>query len=341
MPIRGRQPAATPDPNFSFGEPPKPSYFAEIKDDLYAALLEFVGTTFFLMLAYGGTQAAQGEALASGAQHSAIEQGMYISLCFGFSLLSSVWLFYRVTGGLFNPNVTLALLITGVIGPVRFVLYCIAQLLGGISAAAIILALTPGPLASNTFLANGVNRAQGVFIEMFITTALVLAILMLAAEKHSATPFAPVGIGLTLFVCHLWAVFYTGAGMNTARSFGPAVVTGFPYDSHWVYWVGPFLGSLLGSAFYTLLKHMKYWRLNPGQESIDPRDSPGDPVTHIKSTVRRSISSASRGRSRSMDAGAGGQFSEKPVAPHENRMGSAGGGEPSRGRLLRPNDSAV
>lgn len=91
---------------------------------------------------------------------------------------------------------------------------------------------------------------------------------------------------------------------------------------------------------------MKYWRLNPGQESVDPRDSPENPVTHIKSTVRRSISSASRGRSRSMDAGGGsGQFSEKPVAPHENGMGSAGGaaldGEPSRGRLLRPNDSAV
>lgn len=148
MPIRGRQHTATPDPNFSFGAPPRPSYFAEIKDDLYAASLEFVGTTFFLLLAFGGTQTAQGEALASGAQHSAIEHGMYISLCFGFSLLSSVWLFYRVTGGLFNPNVTLALLITGVIGPVRFVLYCIAQLLGGISAAALILALMPGPLAS-------------------------------------------------------------------------------------------------------------------------------------------------------------------------------------------------
>lgn len=92
---------------------------------------------------------------------------------------------------------------------------------------------------------------------------------------------------------------------------------------------------------------MKYWRLNPGQESVDPRDSPENPVTHIKSTVRRSISSASRGRSRSMDAGGGsGQFSEKPVAPHESGpVGSTGGGstggEGSRGRLLRPNDSVV
>ncbi|KAI0649166.1 aquaporin-like protein [Trametes meyenii] len=334
MPFRQTDPVdpAVPDPNYTFGAAPRPPYFTTIKEDVYAALLEYVGTSFFLLLAYGGTQAAQNAA-------SVVERDMYISLCFGFSLLTSVWLFYRVTGGLFNPNVSLALLITGVIGPVRFVLYCIAQLLGGITAAAIVLALTPGPLASNTFLAPGVNRAQGVFIEMFITGALVLAVLMLAAEKHSSTPFAPIGIGLTLFVCHLWAVFYTGAGNNTARSFGPAVVTGFPYDGHWIYWLGPFLGSLLGSAFYTVLKHIKYWRLNPGQDTCDFRDSPADPVHHVKSAVRRSFSSASRGRSHSANEGDGqtSQLSEKPVTSHENNL--AVPGEPSRGRRL--NDSAV
>ena len=135
------------DPNYRFGPPTRQSYFAAIKDDVCAALLEYVGTTFFLLLAYGGVQASQSEAFSS-SQVSNIERDMYISLCFGFSLLSSAWLFYRVTGGLFNPDVSLALLLTGVIGPVRFVLYCIAQLLGGITAAAIIYALTPGPLAS-------------------------------------------------------------------------------------------------------------------------------------------------------------------------------------------------
>ncbi|KAI8980134.1 aquaporin-like protein [Trametes punicea] len=328
------------DPNYRFGESPRPSFFASIKDDVCAALLEYVGTTFFLLLAFGGVQASQSEAFSS-SQVSNIERDMYISLCFGFSLLSSVWLFYRVTGGLFNPDVSLALLITGVIGPLRFVLYCIAQLVGGITAAAIIYALTPGPLASNTYLGPGVNRAQGVFIEMFITSALVLAVLMLAAEKHNATPFAPVGIGLTLFVCHLWAVFYTGAGMNTARAFGPAVVTGFPYNEHWIYWLGPFLGSLLGSAFYTFLKHIKYWRFNPGQDTVDFRESPGDPVNHVKTVVRRSVSSASRsGRSGSRRSAADGeasQYREKPVAPNERP--SAEDGEPSRGR--RQNDSPV
>ncbi len=151
MPSSSRRGLAhTIDPDFpdepSPAEVDKP-FFSRIKEDVYAALLEYVGTTFFLLLAFGGVQASQSEA-SSTSQASNIVRDMYISLSFGFSLLSAVWLFYRVTGGLFNPNVTLALLITGVIGPVRFVLYCIAQLLGGITAAAIVYALTPGPLAS-------------------------------------------------------------------------------------------------------------------------------------------------------------------------------------------------
>ena len=139
---------------------------------------------------------------------------------------------------------------------------------------------------------------------MFITTALVLAVLMLAAEKRQTTPFAPVGISLTLFACHIFAVYYTGAGMNTARSFGPAAVTGFGYAKHWVYWVGPFLGSVLGATIYTLLKQYvaylvrplnicltdavdsyHYYELTPDQAAIDYRKSPGHPVENVKSII--------------------------------------------------------
>jgi aquaporin related protein len=70
----------------------------------------------------------------------------YISLSMGFSLLVSAWLFYRATGGVFNPNITLSLLLIGAIGPVRFVLYTIAQLVGSIAASSLVLALLPGPL---------------------------------------------------------------------------------------------------------------------------------------------------------------------------------------------------
>ncbi|KAI9566847.1 aquaporin-like protein [Boletus coccyginus] len=252
--------------------------FRSLDIDIKAAAIEFVGTTLFFLLGLGGIQAATGEVLQSG---STVEQTLYIATSMGLSLLVIAWLFYRVTGGLFNPNITLALFLIGVVGPVRFALFCIAQMAGAIAASAILYGLTPGPLSVNTFLQQGINLAQGVFIEMFITAVLVIAVLMLAAEKHTTTPFAPVGIGLTLFVGHLFAVFYTGACMNTARAFGPAVVTGFSFpghSKHWVYWVGPFLGSLLGVAFYTVLKSINYLELNPAQVSTREEDSPAVPT---------------------------------------------------------------
>jgi len=121
----------------------------------------------------------------------------------------------------------------------------------------------------STTLHPGVNPAQGVFIEMFITSALVLAVFMLAVENHAATPFGPIGIGLTLFSCHLFAVYFTGASMNTARSFGPAAVTGFKSSQHWVYWLGPYLGSFLGTALYLLLKRIRYTRLTGASDTPD------------------------------------------------------------------------
>jgi aquaporin related protein len=181
--------------------------------DLKAAIFEFVGTTVFLLLAFGGTQGS------NEVEGSHVERTLYIATSFGLSLLVSAWFFFRATGGLFNPDVSLALLLIGAIGPVRFILYCIAQLTGAIAAAAVVLALTPGAVTykyvpgsgcspscdhlthvcqtaflSSTVPAANINLAQGVFIEMFITAALCLAVLMLAAEKHIATPFAPVGV---------------------------------------------------------------------------------------------------------------------------------------------------
>ncbi|KDQ16113.1 hypothetical protein BOTBODRAFT_107650 [Botryobasidium botryosum FD-172 SS1] len=195
---------------------------------------------------------------------ASIDQLLYISVSMGLSLLVSVWMFYRVTGGVFNPAVSTALWLIGAIGPVRFVLYCLAQLAGAIAASAMLLGLLPGPLVVSTLPGKGVSKAQAVWIEAFLTAALVLTVLMLAAEKHKGTAFAPIGIGLTLFACHLWGVIYTGAGMNAARAFGPAVVSGFD-SSHWVYWLGPFIGSLMATALYAFLKHIRYWKLNPDQ----------------------------------------------------------------------------
>ncbi|KZV85677.1 aquaporin-like protein, partial [Exidia glandulosa HHB12029] len=178
----------------------------------------------------------------------------------GFGLLVSVWLFYRVSGGQFNPAVSTALLLVGCIPPVRYACYVVAQarfsfhILGAIVAAAIVNACVPNPLVVNTTPAPGVSAGQAMVIEMLITAALCLAVLLLAVEKHAATPLAPVGVGLTLFAGHLWGVAFTGAAMNPARALGPAVVapSSAVWHTHWVYWIGPLLGSVLAAAIYTL-----------------------------------------------------------------------------------------
>lgn len=265
--------------------------FGNISLDLQAAWLEFCGTFVFLLFALGGVQAANYQTALEASQNGqgggsvsappTIIQLLYYSAAFGLSLLFSVWLFYRVTGGIFNPNVTTALLLTGAIGPVRWALCCAAQMVGAIAASAVLLALLPGPISFNTLPGPGVSKAQATFIEMFVTAALVLSVLMLAVEKHRTTPFAPVGIGLTLFACELFALSFTGGSLNTARSFGPAVVSGFD-ASHWVYWVGPFLGSLLAVVLYSILKHVKYWHINPAQDSIDYNNSPSGPVDTVR-----------------------------------------------------------
>lgn len=145
------------------------------------------------------------------------------------------------------------MVITGNLPWFRGLLLLPSQLLGGIVAAALVKCMFPTPLAVNTTLANGTTATQGVFIEMFLTSLLVFTILMLAAEKHYATFMAPVGIGLALFVammagmsqpnpkrwstnayCSISGVHWTGASLNPARSFGPAVATPYFPGYHYI-----------------------------------------------------------------------------------------------------------
>ena len=168
---------------------------------------EFVGTFLFLFFAFSGTQVANTQAKSSASnttsQPANPAQLLYVSLCFGFSLAVNAWVFFRISGGLFNPAVTLSLCLVGAVSYVRGLLVFISQLLGGIAAAGIVAALFPGPLNVKTSLKPGTSLAQGLFIEMFLTAQLVFTIFMLAAEKHKATFIAPIGIGLSLFIAEL------------------------------------------------------------------------------------------------------------------------------------------
>jgi len=119
--------------------------------------------------------------------------------------------------------------------------------------------------------------AQGIWIEAICTAGLIFTIIMLAKEKHQATFVAPVGIGLSLFIGELAAVYYTGGSFNPARSFGPAAVSGHFFSTHWRYWIGPPVGSILAVLFYQLMKILEYEMANPGQDGdikMDPTQNP-------------------------------------------------------------------
>ncbi|KAF4925450.1 Aquaporin-2 [Colletotrichum viniferum] len=236
------------------------------RNKIVSGLGEFCGTFLFLFFSFAGTQVANVVAAAS-ASEDTLTVILFVALSFGVSLTANVWAFYRVSGGLFNPVVTLALVVCGGLPVLRGLLILPVQIIAGICAAGIASAMFPGPLVVETLLGNGTNTAQGFFIELILTAQLVFVILMLAVEKHRSTFLAPVGIGVSFFLSELVGVYFTGASLNPARSFGPAVVNRQFPGYFWIYVFGPTFGSLLACLLYAVLRWLRYYEVNPDQDA--------------------------------------------------------------------------
>lgn len=247
---------------------------------------EFCGTFMFLLLAFIGVQTAQKANNPTDPNEPLLSFSLlFIACSFGASLAVNVWIFYRVTGGMFNPAVTLGLALVGAVTPIRALLIFPTQMVAGICAAAVADGLLPGPLTVGDQLQNGTNTAQGLFIEMFLTAQLVLTVFFLAVEKHRSTYLAPVGLGISIFICHICGTNYTGTGINPARSFGPDVIQGFP-GYHWIYWLGPFMGSILAWIVYSILKWLEYQTANPGQDADDVEKANRDAALPSDAKIR-------------------------------------------------------
>ena len=248
---------------------------------------EFVGTTMFLFFAFAGTQVANIGSSASSDSNTTTGEAtgfsptvlLYISVVFGFSLMVNVWIFFRISGGLFNPAVTLAMVLVKSLDYVRGSLLFIAQICGSLLASVLVRALFPTQLNVRTTLSADTSRVRGVFIEAILTAELVFTIFMLAKEKHRATYMAPIGIGMALFIAELVGVYYTGGSRNPARSFGPCAVTGVWDSEHYVYWVGPAIGALIAVVFYKFIKILEYEIANPGQDADGEDEGVSPPVS--------------------------------------------------------------
>ncbi|XP_063747649.1 aquaporin-4-like [Eleginops maclovinus] len=176
-----------------------------------------------------------------------------ISLCFGLSIATMVQCFGHISGAHINPAVTAAMVVTRKISLSKAIFYVLAQCLGAIVGAAILYGITPASVRGSmgvTTVHSSISGGNALVVEVVITFQLVFTVFATCDHKRNDLKgSSSLAIGLSVVIGHLFAIPYTGASMNPARTFGPAMVT-WSWDHHWVYWVGPTLGGTLAAALY-------------------------------------------------------------------------------------------
>jgi MIP family channel proteins len=230
------------------------------EDDLWQALWrsgvsEFFATMIFVFIGCGSVVATQATLGLSSIQ---IPSLTLISLAHGFCIMVLVYTVGEISGGHINPAVTWATLLTQKISLLRAGIYWVSQLLGGMVGAGVLRGIIPqkihtglGCHSINAALSVGQGfAAEIVFTFIFIFVVFATAISpfvgkiapLAGGSEYGPGKLTPFAVGMTILILHAVGIPLTGASMNPARSFGPAVVMGC-WDNHWIYWIGPLFGS--------------------------------------------------------------------------------------------------
>ncbi|XP_041659446.1 aquaporin-4-like isoform X2 [Cheilinus undulatus] len=221
------------------------------KDFWRAVSGEYLATLIFVLLGLGSTINWH-----AGEENPPPADLVLISLCFGLSIATMVQCFGHISGGHINPAVTAAMVVTRKLSLAKGLFYVVAQCLGAITGAGILYLVTPAAFRGSfgvTKVNSGLSLGHGLLVELLITFELVFTIFATCDPKRNDLGgSASLSIGLAVAIGHLFAIPYTGASMNPARSFGPALVT-LNFESHWVYWLGPILGGILAAGLYEYL----------------------------------------------------------------------------------------
>ncbi len=181
-----------------------------------------------------------------------------IALAYGFAIALMVSALGHISGGLFNPALTIGLWATRRLDTVTAVAFIIAQLVGAVVAALAQVLLFPEVMrdadAANfgvPALNPGVDFIQGVGLEAIATAFLMLAVFGTALDPRGPR-IGGFGIGL-IIAMDIFVIFkLTGAAMNPARAFGPALIDN-SWDDHLVYWIGPIIGAVIAALIYHYL----------------------------------------------------------------------------------------
>jgi|SRR3954447_1310451 aquaporin Z len=204
------------------------------------------GTFLLVLVAVGGAIAADVDPKAYGHEAAAVAPGLIV--------MAIVYFMGSVSGAHINPAVTLAFALRGNFPWRRVPLYVIAQLIGGITAAALLRAIygIVGNFGA-TLPASGLGNVKTLAVEITATAGLVNTILGTASGARNVGTNAAIAVGGYIAVAGIWAAPLTGGSMNPARSLAPDLVRG-DLGHTWLYIAGPLAGAVIAVAFEWILK---------------------------------------------------------------------------------------
>ena len=185
-----------------------------------------------------------------------------VALAFGLTVLTMAYAVGHISGGHFNPAVSVGLFIGGRFNGKDLLPYIVSQVIGAIAAAGVLYLIASGKtgfdavasgFASNGFSEhspNGYDMMAALLIE-FVLTAFFLIIIMGSTDKLAPAGFAPIAIGLGLTLIHLISIPVTNTSVNPARSTGVALFQGgWAVEQLWLFWLAPIAGAAVGAAIY-------------------------------------------------------------------------------------------
>jgi aquaporin Z len=188
-----------------------------------------------------------------------------VSLAFGLTVVTMAYAVGHLSGGHFNPAVTLGLLAGGRVKTGDVLPYLIAQVAGAVLAAWVLAIIGSGngtDVVANGLASNGFgehspgNYSQGVaFLTEVLMTFFFLIVILGATDERAPAGFAPLAIGLALTLIHLVSIPVTNTSVNPARSTGPAlIVGGWALSQLWLFWVAPITGAVLAGGVWRWLR---------------------------------------------------------------------------------------
>lgn len=200
---------------------------------------EFIGTFMLILVGTGAVVLAKGDALT-------------IALAFGLTVTVMAYAVGGISGGHFNPAVSVAMMVNKRLSVKDGIAYIIAQFAGATVASGLVKWLTGALGQSTTALGQTdfpkIGAGAAFVVEAMVTFLFVLVILLVTSKKWGNANLAPFAIGLMLSLMIVFALNLTGASSNPARSFGPAIFAGGSALSHfWVYLLAPLVGAALAA----------------------------------------------------------------------------------------------